>query len=91
MVNASTIRTRMAEMLKLSSSLAELARKQALGEVSNVLWEKRVDSIGPDVWTGISDTYLRTFTSSWYNLNNKITPVQFCEIVDRAIWSKIIE
>jgi len=64
---------RMGEMLELSAASAREFRQRSLGQTRPVLWEpaKRQDS--GEVWTGLTDNYLKVRTRSSNKLGNVIT------------------
>ena len=64
---------RMGEMLELSAASARGFRQRSLGQTRPVLWEpaKRQDS--GEVWTGLTDNYLKVRTRSSNKLGNVIT------------------
>ncbi|MBA7604540.1 Threonylcarbamoyladenosine tRNA methylthiotransferase MtaB [subsurface metagenome] len=56
-------------MLELARESALCFRRQFLGRTMAVLWEKEA---GEGLWSGLSDNYIRVFTNSNQELNNRL-------------------
>ena len=63
-INDTVKRARMSEMLQLGQEHVSAFRRKAIGTVRPVLWERRQVKNGTDVYTGLTDNYLKVLTSS---------------------------
>jgi len=90
-VPPSNLSTRVDRMLFLAKELEGGFRRACLGQVRFVLWEGTRKVNGRGVWSGLTDNYLRTFTSSTGNLVNRIIKAQLWEERDGALWAHVLE
>jgi len=60
-------------MLTLARESTQSFSRQFLGKTMPVLWEKRT---GDDLWSGLTDNYIRVYTRSNKDLTNELLPVK---------------
>ena len=60
-------------MLTLARESIQSFSRQFLGKTMPVLWEKRT---GDDLWSGLTDNYIRVYTRSNKDLTNELLPVK---------------
>jgi threonylcarbamoyladenosine tRNA methylthiotransferase MtaB len=75
-------RERSHKMLALAQESARSFREGFLGKTMSVLWEKQADG----AWSGLTDNYIRVYTSSSQDLTNKLLPVRLVEIKSDGVW-----
>ncbi|MFC2006838.1 tRNA (N(6)-L-threonylcarbamoyladenosine(37)-C(2))-methylthiotransferase MtaB [Chloroflexota bacterium] len=75
-------RQRSQKMLALHKECSKKFRQQFLGKTLLVLWEKRSDG----VWSGLTNNYIRVYTKSDENINNKVLPVKLEEVYGDGVW-----
>jgi threonylcarbamoyladenosine tRNA methylthiotransferase MtaB len=66
-------RERTLKMLTLAQESAHIFRTQFTGKTITALWEKNT---GNDLWSGLTDNYIRVFTTSKEILTNRPLPVK---------------
>ena len=76
-------RERSQRMLALAKESAQNFRRQFLGKIMPVLWEKRS---GDGVWSGLTDNYIKVYTKSTQDLSNKLLPVRLVEVRGDGVW-----
>ena len=69
MIEDKTKRQRSQKMLALARESAGNFRQQFSGKTMTVLWEAKTDS---NIWSGLTDNYLRVYTRSSDDLANKV-------------------
>ena len=79
-VDPTTKSRRVQEIASVSRSGAETFRKRLLGTTRQVLWEGRRESLGPDMWTGLTDNYIRVAGRGNGDLANKITAARLARL-----------
>jgi len=75
-------------MLALASESAQSFSQQFLGKAMLVLWEQRS---GDDLWSGLTDNYIRVYTKSNKDLTNKLLPVKLVEVRGDGVWGEMVE
>lgn len=78
---------RTARMLALAEESAERFRRQFLGRVMSVLWEKQDDV----VWSGLTDNYIRVYSESNEDLTNRLVPVKLVAVREDGVWGEVAE
>ncbi len=73
MVDPETKHRRVQELLSLSRRHSDAFRERYLGTTRPVLWEARKKAMGPDVWAGLTDNYIRVLGHSRKPLTNEVT------------------
>ena len=73
-VGVETRTQRVQELLSLSRRHAAAFREGLLGTTRQVLWEGRSEPMGPDMWAGLTDNYVRVVAPSARSLGNRLTP-----------------
>ncbi len=81
-VNAQVKKERSRRMLALSGESARSFSRRFFGNTMPVLWEKQAG----DVWSGLTDTYIKVYTGSDDDLTNKILPAKLAEIYRDGVW-----
>ena len=81
-------RARMAEMLALSADCSRAFRERQLGAVRPVLWERAATS---DVWSGLTDNYLRVRTASDWRLSNRVTNARLIELEGDRVLAEVLD
>jgi threonylcarbamoyladenosine tRNA methylthiotransferase MtaB len=82
-------RLRMDSMLSLAKAQATAYRHSQLGTTGWVLWETHRSVTGVQVWTGLTDNYLRVATVSDQELYNHTTLLTLERLEGEVIWGKI--
>jgi len=77
------------QMLELAKCCKHDFHARFLGQFMPVLWEKET-SFGSNIYSGLTDNYIRVFTQSGKHLTNKITRVKMDEFYSQGIWGKVI-
>lgn len=82
-------RARMGEMLALAAESAFWFRESQLGTVRPVLWERT--SGNGNIWTGLTDNYLRVRAASDFTLANRITNARLTGFEDDWVVAKVVD
>jgi len=69
-------------MLSLAKESAWNFSQQFQGQVMLVLWEKKSD----DIWSGLTDNYIKVYTRSSDDLTNELLPVKLGEVYGDGVW-----
>ena len=85
-VGAQLKRERSQKMLALAKESAQNFNQRFLGKVMPVLWEKQSAN---DVWSGLTDNYIKVYTQSNEDLTNKLLPVKLVKIKDGGVWGEV--
>ena len=72
-VDAAIKSDRVRELISLSRRQSASFRRGLLRTTRMVLWEQRSQALGPDIWTGLTDNYIRVIAPSKGNLANTIS------------------
>ncbi|MFC2004358.1 tRNA (N(6)-L-threonylcarbamoyladenosine(37)-C(2))-methylthiotransferase MtaB [Chloroflexota bacterium] len=75
-------RERSQKMLALAEESAHNFRQRFLGRTMTVLWEKRSN----EVWSGLTDNYIKVYTRTGEDLTNKVLPVELLEVGGDGMW-----
>jgi threonylcarbamoyladenosine tRNA methylthiotransferase MtaB len=65
---------RSSEMLELAARSAEEFARRFIGQTREVLWENEMRH-GSDIYSGLTDNYIRTYTRSRHDVSNTISEV----------------
>ncbi len=84
-------RHRMEVMLALARGQARRYRQTLLGTTCPVLWEASRSVAGVQVWSGLTDSYVRVATASTEPLHNRITPVVLEHQEGEVVWGRVTE
>jgi threonylcarbamoyladenosine tRNA methylthiotransferase MtaB len=76
------------KMLRLAKDSAVRFQKRFLGKDLSVLWESEVKP-GSDVYSGLSQNYIRTFTRSDKPLDNQLCSVSPTRLDKEGLWVEI--
>ena len=76
---------RLKMMLDLARASREHYQSRFLGEAMDVLWEDRKENI----WSGLTDNYLRILTSSPVALSNRLLATNLVGHVEGALWGEL--
>ncbi|MBI2171284.1 MAG: tRNA (N(6)-L-threonylcarbamoyladenosine(37)-C(2))-methylthiotransferase MtaB [Chloroflexi bacterium] len=82
-------RERMARLLALAKSQAARFQEGMVGSVRPVLWEASHSLGDAQVWSGLTDNYLRVFTRSGAPLHNQVTPVRLERRQGEVVWGTV--
>lgn len=75
-------------MLRLAQRSAQNFRWRFLAHTAMVLWEREVD--GKDkAWAGLTDNYIRAFTTTERRLTNKLVPAQLIDMHPQGMWARL--
>jgi threonylcarbamoyladenosine tRNA methylthiotransferase MtaB len=74
-------------LLELSHNLHREFSARLAGQVTPVLWEKET-SPGSNIYSGLTDNYLRVFAPSGKPLSNEITPVKLTRLHSKGLWGE---
>jgi len=101
-VSARTMKERSAAMLALSEKGAAAFRRAFLGRTMEVLWEEKVRSkrqgaggqveappAAYNVWTGLTDNYLRVYAASAADLTNRLWPARLLAPHADGLWGEV--
>ena len=83
-VEEKTKKERSEKMLALEGGSARNFRKRFLGKTMFVLWEKQ----SKDVWSGLTDNYIKVYTRSHEDLTNRLSPVQLTKLWRDGVWGE---
>ncbi len=70
-------------MLALAKESSQNFSQKFLGKTMTVLWEKQS---GDGVWSGLTDNYIKVYTTSDEDLTNKLLPVKLVEVYGDGVW-----
>ena len=80
-------RQRSEKMLALAKESARSFRQQFLDKTMPVLWEQPTNG----VWSGLTDNYIKVYTSSDEDLTNKLEPTKLVEIRGDGVWGETVD
>jgi len=60
-----------------------------LGQEMWVLWEKET-SPGSNIYSGLTDNYIRVFAQSEKPLTNKIAPARLIKVHNHGMWGELV-
>ena len=80
-VTAEKIKKRSQRLRDLSNRKRNFYLQKFIGNVQEVLFEQKKD----DLWTGLTDNYIRVKVKSDLDLNNQFLPVKFESIENNSI------
>lgn len=83
-------RERTAEMLALAKEGFRAFRNQQLGQTRPVLWEPVRKRDGKPVWTGLTDNYIRVYTTDRRALGNTITAARLTELTGGQVAAQVV-
>jgi threonylcarbamoyladenosine tRNA methylthiotransferase MtaB len=86
-VNDRAKKQRGEKMLALAKESARSFRQQFLDKTMPVLWEQPTNG----VWSGLTDNYIKVYTSSDEDLTNKLEPVRLVEIRGDGVWGETVD
>ena len=89
-VNHRVKKERSLRMLELAQQSAHKFCERLLGQNMPVLWEKEVTP-GSNIYSGLSDNYVRIFTKSYQPLTNALLPVQMVGLHKQGLWGEVIK
>ena len=78
------------QMLELAKCCKHDFHARFLGQLMSVLWEKET-GFESNIYSGLTDNYIRVFTQSGKHLTNKITRVKLDEFYSQGMWGKLID
>ncbi len=77
----------------LSGELSRNWRQLFLGQARAVLWESNHNNSDPHTWSGLTDNYIRVYTSSKEALYNRLLPARLLHLTGQAdaegIWGQL--
>ncbi|MFC1935685.1 tRNA (N(6)-L-threonylcarbamoyladenosine(37)-C(2))-methylthiotransferase MtaB [Chloroflexota bacterium] len=88
-VEAREKRLRMVTMLALAREQVHSYRQSLLGTTCPVLWETSRSVAGAQIWSGLTDNYVRVATVSPQSLCNRITPVALEHQEAGVVWGRV--
>ncbi len=74
-------------MLTLARESAQDFRRKFLGKTMTVLWEKQS---ADGLWSGLTDNYMKVYTTSDADLTNVLLPVRLVEIRGDGVWGLLL-
>ncbi len=77
---------RSARMLGLARESALRFRQQFLGRTMAVLWEQKTEE---EVWSGLTDNYIRVFTKSSQRLENRLVEARITDWRNGDLWGEL--
>lgn len=93
-VAATEKKARTARMLELARRSAFALRQRWVGRVVSVLWEGErpaLDVHGATVWAGLTDNYLKVYTSGDSSLRNRLAPMRITGHHGDGLWGEPLE
>jgi threonylcarbamoyladenosine tRNA methylthiotransferase MtaB len=75
-------------MLQLAEHSAHKYCERFLGRNMMVLWEKEV-APGSDIYSGLSDNYIRVFTQNSKSLTNQFRQVLTARLYYQGLWGEV--
>ncbi len=90
-VHPDTRHNRTLQMMQLSEAAESTYAIQQLGQTRTVLWEMSQEelSAGGQIWSGLTDNYLRVHTRTRQDLCNKITPAALTSYDAGGLWATV--
>jgi threonylcarbamoyladenosine tRNA methylthiotransferase MtaB len=88
-VNEELKKTRSLLMLALARDSAGMFQKKFLGQIKEVLWETELKP-GSNLYSGLSDNYIRVYTYSNQRLSNNISKVQLIKPYNDGLWGEMV-
>ena len=82
-------RERIQQMLELAQNCRHSFWQQFLGQNMWVLWEKET-SPGSNIYSGLTDNYIRVFARSEKPLTNKIAPARLIKVHNHGMWGELV-
>lgn len=77
----------------LSDRMSQAWRERFIGQTRPVLWEDCDNSADGQVWSGLTDNYIRVYAHSSENLHNRITPAHLLRLAGQGdaegMWAEI--
>ncbi|MCD6599676.1 MAG: tRNA (N(6)-L-threonylcarbamoyladenosine(37)-C(2))-methylthiotransferase MtaB [Dehalococcoidia bacterium] len=80
---------RVQQMLELAQCCKHDFHARSLGQIMPVLWEKETVS-GSNIYSGLTDNYIRVFTHARKHLTNEITRVNLNKFYKQGMWGTLI-
>lgn len=90
-VSALKKKQRVQQMIQLSDEQKATFKESSIGEIRNVLWESALKVGDIDIWSGLTDNYLRVFTTSKINLVNHITRCLITHSNEKGSFVKVLD
>ena len=87
-VNDQVKRERARRMLKLAEYCRYSFCQQFLGQTMPVLWERETN-LAADIYSGLTDNYIKVFAHSEKTLTNTIVPVKLVSFHNKVMWGKL--
>lgn len=84
-------RKREARMLALSRRMTEAYHRSLLGRTAKVLWENEKALQGRQVWSGLTERYVRGYSNSAHDLHNRITPARLTAPFADGLWCELLD
>jgi threonylcarbamoyladenosine tRNA methylthiotransferase MtaB len=82
---------RVHRLIALSDEMSRAYRERFLGRTEAVLWESsKLDEDGCTVWEGLTDTYVRVWTTDERDLFNQMTPARTVAVRDDGLSGEVI-
>lgn len=72
-IEAETKKTRTKLVLNIAEQQFNNFRHRQIGTIRPVLWESRGTGSKSNIWSGLTDNYIRIYTENSWNLKNQIT------------------
>ena len=83
-------RERTGEMLELAATAVREFRLGALGQTRPVLWEPGKGRDADEIWSGLTDNYLRVKTQSGRDLSNEITDARLVALDEEWVTAEVV-
>ena len=84
-VSAQVKKERSRQMLALAKESLQNFSRQCLGRTMPVLWEQQSDD---DIWSGLTNNYIKVYTKSDKDLTNKLLPTKLLEFRGDGVWGE---
>jgi threonylcarbamoyladenosine tRNA methylthiotransferase MtaB len=88
-IHGHIIKERSQQMHELSARHERAFRTAMLGQTAEVLWETSEETLGGQLWSGLTDNYVRVSAFSPRNLSNTITPARLTSLLPDALSGEI--
>ena len=81
---------RVRTLMALASEQSQRFRSRFVGTERPVLWERTVDMSGEEMWSGLSDNYIRAYAPCSENVANRVTAARLLSVRGDGMESRIL-
>ncbi len=88
-VDPRTVQARSEQLHALAARHERAFRQSLLGQTLSVLWETAEDTLGGQMWSGLTDNYVRVSAFAAGDRHNQITPATLTNLLPDAVAAEI--